>query len=391
MACRCQRGLIGTCAIAFLISVWIALQAVSLVLSSEHALDDLHALDELQCPGRVAIVTAIGGSGGGVLNAGRGVRPQRLWPAPSLNSSCTDFFAFVTDCAFTGSGWTIFGPEPCGAWSKSWNDAMHNATLRENATISESLDFALESIKYSDEHKGPFHKDLEGIMLPKYVKLQLLRIDVLASYEKIIWVDASLQLNRGFPDRISQMLGANELLLLRHPSRDPPTVHAEMEGALREQARYVSFRDYHARQMKLYDASGFNDDVGLFWCCLFVARRTQRNVALYDLWWDEVRRWGPPDQPSFPYALWKTQQMYGMIPVTYVKTGRWELCSLALGHQYEEICCRRCGEARFFWYFVDFLSDHTRLDFQKLKQEYYYDIQYLKRSYYILKLLLFWM
>jgi len=59
-------------------------------------------------------------------------------------------------------------------------------------------------------------------------------------------------------------------------------------------------------QVKQYREDGMPDQQGLYGCSMLIRRGDKNNVIKHcELWWEEVKKYSPRDQISFPYVLWK--------------------------------------------------------------------------------------
>ena len=332
-----------------------------------------------KCDGSIfAIVSAVVGN----------VKRDRTSPAPRPHP-CLRFFLFVSEPpADPPRGWTIVLPAGHNRSSASGHgrssvsglasalghdSALHShewgALLRETQLGLRDLYLARGPYGAEQAAELPFDPRSIGHTTPnvsaqallpmisaKYVKLQMLHIDVLRRFDHLAWADSGLVLGDGVGDRMmaqfsegSRSGGAPpELLLMAHNFRRPASVQNEMDGAIREQARIAALKQFIWSQAATYRRSGFNltQENNVYWMAFFGVRRTERVASVMDAWWLEIRRWHYRDQMSFPYVLWDAARQgrpvqwrlltaFGQDKAKY-KT----LCHILFGRQVS--CCRRC-------------------------------------------------
>lgn len=114
-----------------------------------------------------------------------------------------------------------------------------------------------------------------------------------------VWLDGSMDvLSPDFPDEMERELGADDLLLFRHPWRD--CIYAEAEASLRG-AKYDGMPILE--QACAYRRAGHPEHWGLAHCGSLVRRDTPAIRDLNSAWWSEITRWTVQDQISLPYLL----------------------------------------------------------------------------------------
>ena len=303
---------------------------------------------------KFAVVTAVLGS------------RDRMLPAPK--QECAQFFLFTnwTQIEHTNSnafGWTVVTPHRDHAdgllFSSSWHDVMQQVASGITAPRllraeggryrGQPLPFDPLSLGFTmlNERAIARFQNLPAMLAPKFIKLQLLRIDVLSAYSRIVWADAAFEMDVMFARRVASHFdeASVEMMLLEHPFREPPTIAAEVEASLHAQVRLAALERHFTMQLSHYSDSGFGDDLGLFWLALFAVRRTPRVEALLDAWWLEVRRWQYRDQISLPFALWGlTRSELGAPRISRVRLANESgICELLIGAT--DRCCRRCSVA----------------------------------------------
>ena len=330
------------------------------------------------CPVRIAVVTAV-----------LGTRDFVFTPPPQ---PCSEFFLFTNWTRVenaNASRWTVVTPYPAFAarprdrdgmpvpgpdgrnlrvlFSETWADAIAQIRLGfeaptltfqpEGAALyaGEPLPFDLASLGYTTELEtevARFQK-LANVMAPRFVKLALLRIDVLSAFSHIVWADAGLSFDNQFVARARARFARDdaELLLFGHPTPNRTTVASEMHASVRAQIRLAALSHLFDAQKDAYDDSGFPDDSGMYWTALYGVRRTPRAARVLDAWWLELRRWVYRDQVSLPYALWRVEtgggpsdSAEGIGPPRIALEeldGEQALCAFLVGDA--DKCCRRCN------------------------------------------------
>ena len=332
----------------------------------------------MACPVTIAVVTAV-----------MGTRDFVFAPPPQ---PCAEYFLFTNWTRVenaNASRWTVVTPHPAFAarprdrdgmpvpgpdgrnvrvlFSETWADAIAQIRLGfeaptltfqpEGAALyaGEPLPFDLASLGYTTELEtevARFQK-LANVMAPRFVKLALLRIDVLSAFSHIVWADAGLSFDNQFVARTRARFARDdaELLLFGHPTPNRTTVASEMHASVRAQIRLAALSHLFDAQKDAYDDSGFPDESGMFWTALYGVRRTPRAARVLDAWWLELRRWVYRDQVSLPYALWRVATgggpgdgAEGLGPPRVALEeldGEQALCAFLVGDA--DKCCRRCN------------------------------------------------
>lgn len=271
------------------------------------------------------------------------------------------------------------------AYSKTWGDALEriNAGKRRWDRVATGiyparsgeraqLPFDLASLEYTRRNGiGPKYEDAQNlvdVMAPKFVKLNMFRIDVLLSYDVLIWADASLVLDSAAVSRALRPLfrADADMVVQPHPKRNSTLQELTHILEVQSQRRFKAIASYLRLQRQFYvDNANFTDEHGLYWMAYFGARRTQRTVDFFDRWWLEVRRWQYRDQVSVMYALNSVPEIERP-KVTTFDTGECcgtsgsskklpkeqVLCVTLVGDHRR--CCRRCRR------FVPKESKHKR-------------------------------
>jgi len=174
-----------------------------------------------------------------------------------------------------------------------------------------SLPFDLESLEHTRHHgigrEYDEAQNLVDVMAPKFVKLQMFKIDVLMPYDYLVWADASLVFDGSAVSRAMRPLlrHSADLVVQPHPKRNSTFQELKHILQVQSQERFVPIAPYLEAQMEHYssNATGFDDANGLYWMAYFSAKRSNRTVEFFDRWWLEVRRWQYRDQVSVMFAL----------------------------------------------------------------------------------------
>ena len=317
----------------------------------------------------VAIVSALVGS-----------TRYHLQRAPS--DSCARFFFFsTTPVGVTHLNWTVVLPAgedggknrtaehmgggiPRIVYSKSWRAVLSQITRGRHRALVETggmhgderaVALPFDPLSLGHTQGSVLKQNLTSMMAAKFVKCQLLRIDILSRYQFLAWADAGLELGDGIAGRIlAGFVGSSELQLLAHPWRRPASVAMEMSQAQEEQARIASLRPYILAQSAAYERAGYpmNRDNSLYWMCFYAVERSRRTADVLDAWWFEIRKWQYRDQFSLPFVLWRKAQEENrplgirMLTSFSMNTSQ-TLCSFLLGSRGggphgANLCCRRC-------------------------------------------------
>jgi hypothetical protein len=141
-------------------------------------------------------------------------------------------------------------------------------------------------------------------------KFKALPHKVLPQYERTVWVDAGIQIQRDdFAELVLEASGDTGLSLVRHPARN----------RVIDEARFcVDLAKYHGQpmleQVEHYRRKGFPDESGL-WAGGIIGRDSRRTVRTFGRrWWRENQRWTWQDQLSLPYLLWRLDLVPGEVP-----------------------------------------------------------------------------
>lgn len=260
--------------------------------------------------GPVAIVTAFIRS-----KKDTGVRPAPTHP-------CARFFLFGTKLADGAAGWTLVLPHTEAPTthngtvlhSQSWASVLAEIDLgRRTPQLVHGpyrgvslapLPFDPRSLGHT-QRNGSLHQNLTGMMAAKYVKCQMLHIDVLRPFTRLAWADSGLIMGVALAEQLLAMpMPSAELLLLAHPWRRPASVAKEMSQSQREQDRIAALHDYIAAQAEAYSSAGYALDrtPDLYWMCFFVIQRTPNVASMMDAWWLEIRRWQYTAPPAHKHA-----------------------------------------------------------------------------------------
>lgn len=214
------------------------------------------------------------------------------------------------------------GKEPSVVYSESWDAALERINVgKRRMNIAQGvyppssrrlvdLPFDLESLEHT-RHYGIGREydeaqNLIDVMAPKFVKLQMFRIDVLLPYTYLVWADASLVFDDSAVNRAMRPLLKHDadLVVQPHPKRNSTFQELTHILEVQSQDRFVPIAPYLRAQREHYsNMTNFDDAHGLYWMAYFGARRSNKTTDFFDRWWLEVRRWQYRDQVSVMFAL----------------------------------------------------------------------------------------
>ena len=144
-------------------------------------------------------------------------------------------------------------------------------------------------------HEDPF-------MRVKYYKTQWHKIRRLDNYDIVVWMDATLKLKTAPP-----IPNVDSIIAYRHQIRE--STHAEIDVST--DARYQPY--IQGLQMQR------NDRIDVPWLsitCWIVNRRGPRVYAMNDAWFNDILKYSPQDQVSFPTACITTK-----VPIRLLNDG----------------------------------------------------------------------
>ena len=117
----------------------------------------------------------------------------------------------------------------------------------------------------------------------------------------IVWLDAHLEVrSRSFVRELVSQLGDGRIGMFRH------TYHRAISQEARLASQLDKYRGYDLLgQVRHYLDEGHPDSWGM-WTTGVMVRRPSDTLEFGNVWLDEIKRWGPEDQISLPYALRRT-------------------------------------------------------------------------------------
>jgi GR25 family glycosyltransferase involved in LPS biosynthesis len=152
-------------------------------------------------------------------------------------------------------------------------------------------------------HDNINNHSIYNMMIAKYYKIQSHYIDILQSYDYIVWIDARVLVKNEFIPFIFSMIEKNKKLInYQHSERN--NIMKEVSESLK-QKRYVEQKIIN--QYQIYKERGFPDQSGLFENTVFIRTIKDKNINdIFDLWWKHNVEYSFQDQLSYPYVLWKS-------------------------------------------------------------------------------------
>lgn len=145
----------------------------------------------------------------------------------------------------------------------------------------------------------------------KYIKTQMHRIPELSKYDKLIWVDGSIQVkSRYFVEFYIQA----PFVIGKHPDRDCIFKEADfIENEIKNGNAYLSSR-YNGIDLVLaalhYGTLGYEKNSGLWASGVFGMNNTWSYHDFCDRWWNEIIKWDGIDQISLGYLLSRKSVYY---------------------------------------------------------------------------------
>ena len=142
-------------------------------------------------------------------------------------------------------------------------------------------------IIYDDSSLFPY-PNLTPRLKSKYFKMCTHSIH---SSSFFIWSDTSIILKEGIIDWLINRLGGFDALFFKHSEE------------------FIN----NPEQVKDYLDNGFDDQIGLIDCGLFIRRNKPNVNNAFNEWFIEQVKWSMQDQLSLPYILWKHQIQFKLI------------------------------------------------------------------------------
>lgn len=201
------------------------------------------------------------------------------------NYELFDWFYFTDNDKVIINGWKIIKP------TYHNNDRVNNNDYVNNNDRVNDNDY------------------VNNMMIAKYYKLQFLKIDILQTYDYIVWMDASIHINNiNFCNDIILLLSnkKNYIYIFEHYIRN--SIKAEYIASLKfkkykDQDMFKQITDYYNTKFKNLKFK----DSKLYECGFFIVKNNSSIEKLLDDWWNEVIKYTFQDQLSFPYVLWKNK------------------------------------------------------------------------------------
>jgi hypothetical protein len=156
------------------------------------------------------------------------------------------------------------------------------------------------------------HPNLSPRLRSKYFRMCTHSIH---SSSFFIWSDASIILKEGIIDWLINRLGGFDALFFKHSERS--SITEEKDYVLNHlDSPYLKqrYKGYNiSEQVKDYLDDGFDDQIGLMECGLFIRRNKPNVNNAFNEWFIEQVKWSIQDQLSLPYILWKHQINFKLI------------------------------------------------------------------------------
>ena len=189
-----------------------------------------------------------------------------------------------------------------------WYCFTDNTDMKSDQWTIITTPYHLNSTKY--EYKNSYHnvsdKKIYNMMSAKYYKLKNHEIDILQKYDYIIWIDGSITLRPNFINNVLKNIIDNdyELASFKHSERN--NINDEVKLSL-------TMDKYKTQDLKTqyqdYLQDGFNDKIGLFENTIIIRKKTERINNIFDMWWIHNLKYSYQDQISYPYVLWKLNEI----------------------------------------------------------------------------------
>ena len=189
-----------------------------------------------------------------------------------------------------------------------WYCFTDNTDMKSDQWTIITTPYHLNSTKY--EYKNSYHnvsdKKIYNMMSAKYYKLKNHEIDILQKYDYIIWIDGSITLRPNFINNVLKNIIDNdyELASFKHSERN--NINDEVKLSL-TMDKYKT-QDLNT-QYQFYLQDGFNDNIGLFENTIIIRKKTERINNIFDMWWIHNLKYSYQDQISYPYVLWKLNEI----------------------------------------------------------------------------------
>jgi hypothetical protein len=123
-------------------------------------------------------------------------------------------------------------------------------------------------------------------------------------YDYLIWIDGSIQIESAFFAEYMISQAKDSWAMFKHPWRD--CIYDEIAEA-HNMKKYLD--QPMIEQGEWYMEDGMPAHWGMPACTIICRNAKNLEVmALGELWWREILKWGIKDQVSFPYVLYKNNR-----------------------------------------------------------------------------------
>lgn len=154
-----------------------------------------------------------------------------------------------------------------------------------------------------------------AILTAKKIKF-LPHLFLLEKYDRSVWVDAKMNVLKPIDALADKLLNRGNFFAKKHDKRD--CVYKEALRAMDHDPKAIT------TQIKSYKEDGYPERNGLIASgIIFRNHKNEDLIKCEEFWWNEVQKFSKRDQISFPYAAWKTDFKYDLIPDKYSSGAKW--------------------------------------------------------------------
>ncbi len=147
-------------------------------------------------------------------------------------------------------------------------------------------------------------------------------------YDASIWIDGKMNAMKRLDKISKELLSTGVFFAKKHDKRK--CVYTE---AAKAAADNKDNPEVISRQVEKYKKEGYPENNGLIASgIIFRKHKDEHLIECQEAWWQEVTNHSRRDQISFPYAAWKTNFSYDLIPHKY-SGDNWLPYFLAWGHR----------------------------------------------------------
>ncbi len=149
--------------------------------------------------------------------------------------------------------------------------------------------------------------NLDNRTKSKYPKIQSHRF---LSHDAFCWIDGRIQiLTKEFSQIMIDVLGDNDMFILRHGERDTPYQEIEyIRDSMRKGSGYLlsryGYQDIQ-KEVDFFEKEGLPYDYPLYHCNMFIRKNTAKVNDAFNDWWHGVTAYTNFDQAFFSYIAWK--------------------------------------------------------------------------------------